>query len=165
MPSMGSYCVRFEKTYEYASRRMAKVHAKHDLFSVTRSYQLSQQHCFDKGRHWKQCQVVLSLAFLECLTRSSPSNVDADGGVRAGLGVARDATQEGGRPSDNEQQANYSPNLDHSARQEKRKEQRLRQDQKQTCIAIWLSSHDSPTADTLKGSTICKQRRGDQGFG
>ena len=93
--------------------------------SITRPCKLCLQSSFDKGRHWKQCQVVLSLTLLEILAKSGPNNANANGGARKIFRVPSVDDQTGGRGQLGlEKEKDYYPSRDVQSRQRRREEQR-----------------------------------------
>ena len=86
------------------------------------------QTSFDKGRHWKQCQVILSLTFLQCLTEPNPSHVDPDGRAREIFRLPDVTCQNGGgRQCQSQTENDHYTSYDIQSRQTRREEQRSKQ--------------------------------------
>ena len=109
--------------------------------TIRRPCHLCLQTSFDKGRHWKQCQVVLSLTFLQCLSTANPSHDDADGRAREILRLPDDECQDGGgRQCPSQTETNHYTSYDIQSRQRRRQEQRGRQESRQTDLAQWFGA-------------------------
>ena len=125
--------------------------------TITRPCQWCMQASFDKGRHWKQCHVVLSLTFLQCLASSQTRHDVSDGGARALLrsSPGRSQTRGGREPGTKETSYKYD-SLDAAERQRKRQGQKCQQGRRQASITEWARSGKRP--DPVDGSPIDPSR-------
>ena len=119
--------------------------------TITRPCQWCMQTSFDKGRHWKQCHVVLSLTFLQCLAGSQTHHDVPDGGARALLWGTPGRCQTGGGREPGTKETSYKyGSLDASERQRKRQGQTQQPSRRQASITEWARSGKRP--DPADGS-------------